>query len=98
LLRIRRAGFEYRSGLYVSHFKAARHDAEDGPAPPGGAGCSTRSPGQLEALPEPSRRSRLSHDFDSLSLADGATFRSLPAKNITFSLMANAAHVADRIA
>jgi len=37
-----------------------------------------------------------SHDFDNLTLADGATFPFLPAKNITFTLMANAARVADR--
>jgi len=38
-----------------------------------------------------------SHDFDNLYLADGATFPALPAKNITFSLMANAVRVADTI-
>jgi len=36
-----------------------------------------------------------SHDFDNLYIVDGATFPFLPAKNITFSLMANAARVAE---
>ncbi len=36
-----------------------------------------------------------SHDFDNLYLVDGATFPFLPAKNITFSLMANAVRVAE---
>jgi choline dehydrogenase-like flavoprotein len=36
-----------------------------------------------------------SHDFDNLYLVDGATFPFLPAKNITFTLMANATRVAD---
>ena len=36
-----------------------------------------------------------SRDFENLYLADGITFPSLPAKNLTFSLMANAARVAD---
>lgn len=35
-----------------------------------------------------------SHDFENLWLVDGATFPFLPAKNITFTLMANAARVA----
>ena len=35
-----------------------------------------------------------SHDFPNLWLVDGATFPFLPAKNITFSLMANAVRVA----
>lgn len=35
-----------------------------------------------------------SHDFDNLYLVDGATFPFLPAKNVTFSLMANAVRVA----
>jgi len=37
-----------------------------------------------------------SHDFENLYLVDGATFPFLPAKNITFTLMANATRVADR--
>ena len=35
-----------------------------------------------------------SHDFENLYLVDGATFPFLPAKNITFTLMANATRVA----
>jgi choline dehydrogenase-like flavoprotein len=35
-----------------------------------------------------------SHDFENLFLVDGATFPFLPAKNISFTLMANAARVA----
>lgn len=38
-----------------------------------------------------------SHDFENLYIADGASYPFLPAKNITFTLMANAARVADRI-
>jgi len=37
-----------------------------------------------------------SRDFDNLWLVDGATFPFLPAKNITFTLMANAVRVAAR--
>ena len=33
--------------------------------------------------------------FDNLYLVDGSTFPSLPAKNLTFTLMANAARIAD---
>ena len=36
-----------------------------------------------------------SHDFDNLYIVDGCTFPFLPAKNITFTLMANALRVAD---
>ncbi len=36
-----------------------------------------------------------SHDFSNLYIADGATFPFLPAKNITFTLMANASRVAN---
>jgi choline dehydrogenase-like flavoprotein len=35
-----------------------------------------------------------SHDYDNLHLVDGSSFPFLPAKNITFTLMANAARVA----
>lgn len=38
-----------------------------------------------------------SHDFPNLYIADGASYPFLPAKNITFTLMANAARVADRM-
>ena len=37
-----------------------------------------------------------SHDFENLYIVDGTTFPFLPAKNITFSLMANAVRVAER--
>jgi choline dehydrogenase-like flavoprotein len=46
----------------------------------GGAGTAT-----------PTCRSR---DFGNLWLVDGSTFPSLPAKNLTFTLMANAVRVA----
>jgi choline dehydrogenase-like flavoprotein len=36
-----------------------------------------------------------SRDFENLFLVDGATFPFLPAKNITFTLMANAARIAE---
>ena len=38
-----------------------------------------------------------SHDFDNLFIADGTTFPFLPAKNLTFTLMANATRIADSI-
>lgn len=37
-----------------------------------------------------------SHDFENLYFVDGTSFPFLPAKNLTFTLMANAARVADR--
>jgi choline dehydrogenase-like flavoprotein len=37
-----------------------------------------------------------SYDFENLYIADGSTFPFLPAKNLTFTLMANATRVADR--
>ncbi|MFX0137404.1 MAG: GMC oxidoreductase [Candidatus Hodarchaeota archaeon] len=36
-----------------------------------------------------------SHDFENLFIVDGTTFPFLPAKNLTFSLMANAIRIAD---
>lgn len=36
-----------------------------------------------------------SHDFDNLYIVDGTTFPWLPAKNLTFTLMANAVRVAE---
>ena len=36
-----------------------------------------------------------SYDFEKLYLVDGAVLPFLPAKNLTFTLMANAARVAD---
>jgi hypothetical protein len=38
-----------------------------------------------------------SRDFDNLWFADGTTFPSLPAKNLTFTLMANATRIADQV-
>ncbi len=38
-----------------------------------------------------------SHDFENLILADGATFPFLPAKNLTYTLMANAVRVAGMV-
>ena len=35
-----------------------------------------------------------SRDFRNLHIADGATFPFLPAKNVTFTLMANAVRIA----
>ncbi len=34
--------------------------------------------------------------FDNLYLVDGTTFPSLPAKNLTFTLMANATRIAEQ--
>jgi choline dehydrogenase-like flavoprotein len=52
----------------------------------------------MSVRPEPRTVSPLcrSHDFDNLYVVDGSTFPFLPAKNVTFTLMANAARVADR--
>lgn len=38
-----------------------------------------------------------SHDFENLFMVDGTTFPFLPAKNLTFTLMANAARVSDKM-
>ncbi|MEO8198921.1 MAG: GMC oxidoreductase [Gemmatimonadota bacterium] len=38
-----------------------------------------------------------SHDFANLTLADGATFPFLPAKNLTYTLMANAVRIASNL-
>lgn len=38
-----------------------------------------------------------SYDFDNLYIVDGAAFPVLPAKNLTFTLMANSARVADNV-
>jgi choline dehydrogenase-like flavoprotein len=38
-----------------------------------------------------------SRDFPNLCIADGAGFPFLPAKNLTFTLMANAARIASAI-
>ena len=39
----------------------------------------------------------VSHDFDNLIIADGASFPFLPAKNLTFTLMANATRIAESL-
>jgi choline dehydrogenase-like flavoprotein len=51
----------------------------------------SRTPARFGATPD-----GVSWDFPNLILADGATFPFLPAKNLTYTLMANAARVADR--
>lgn len=38
-----------------------------------------------------------SHDFSNLYVADGASFPFLPAKNLTFTLMANASRIAEKM-
>lgn len=38
-----------------------------------------------------------SHDFENLYFADGCSFPALPAKNLTFTLMANAVRVAEQV-
>jgi choline dehydrogenase-like flavoprotein len=52
----------------------------------------------MSKTPKPRTVSPLcrSHDFENLYIVDGSTFPFLPAKNITFTLMANAVRVADR--
>ncbi len=52
----------------------------------------TASPGRFTC--DADGRSR---DFPNLCIADGAGFPFLPAKNLTFTLMANAARIADRL-
>ncbi len=53
-------------------------------------------PMSVEPRPLTVSRDCASHDFENLHLVDGATFPFLPAKNPTFTLMANAARIADR--
>jgi len=55
-------------------------------------------------VPMSSRKSTLtcsnfgqSHDFENLFFADGSSFPFLPAKNLTFTLMANATRIADSV-
>ncbi len=50
----------------------------------------------MSAQKRPLTTSRLgrSHDFENLYFVDGTTFPFLPAKNVTFTLMANAARIA----
>ena len=52
-------------------------------------------PMSTEEMPLTVSKDCRSHDFDNLYVVDGATFPFLPAKNITFSLMANAVRVAE---
>lgn len=54
-------------------------------------------PMSVEAEPHTLSPTCKSHSFENLYVVDGAAFPSLPAKNLTFSLMANAARVADSI-
>jgi len=51
----------------------------------------SRQPQPLTTSPE-----GRSHDFDNLYFVDGTTFPALPAKNLTFTLMANAVRIARR--
>ncbi len=51
----------------------------------------TREAAPLTATPEGQSR-----DFRNLWLVDGSTFPFLPAKNLTLTLMANSARIADR--
>lgn len=52
-------------------------------------------PMSRESRPFSSTEHCQSRDFDNLFLVDGATFPFLPAKNLTFTLMANAVRIAD---
>jgi len=52
-------------------------------------------PMSTEAVPGTVSPNCKSHDFKNLFIVDGTSFPYLPAKNLTFTLMANAARVAD---
>ena len=52
-------------------------------------------PMSAEPRPHTSSAYGQSHDFENLFFVDGTTFPFLPAKNLTFTLMANAVRVAD---
>jgi choline dehydrogenase-like flavoprotein len=52
-------------------------------------------PMSKEKRPYTTSESCQSHDFDNLFIVDGATYPFLPAKNVTFTLMANAMRVAE---
>jgi choline dehydrogenase-like flavoprotein len=58
----------------------------------GGTVPMQRAPGSFTCTPD-----CRSHDFRNLFFADGATFPFLPAKNLTFTLMANAIRVAESL-
>ena len=53
-------------------------------------------PMSMEPLPLTASHYCQSHDFHNLYIVDGTTLPFLPAKNLTFTLMANAARVADQ--
>ncbi|MCP4149599.1 MAG: GMC family oxidoreductase, partial [bacterium] len=53
-------------------------------------------PMSTEAKPRTLSPNCRSHDFDNLFIVDGTSLPYLPAKNLTFTLMANAVRVADR--
>jgi choline dehydrogenase-like flavoprotein len=50
---------------------------------------------RAERAPRTTAPDGSSHDFGNLWLIDGSTFPFLPAKNLTFTLMANAARIAE---
>jgi len=50
-------------------------------------------PMQRDRAPHTTNPNGRSHDYPNLVLADGATFPFLPAKNLTFTLMANAVRI-----
>jgi choline dehydrogenase-like flavoprotein len=52
-------------------------------------------PMSTERKPHTTSKLCQSHNFDNLYIVDGAPFPFLPAKNVTFSLMANAVRVAE---
>ena len=52
-------------------------------------------PMSTKKLPYTTSKDCQSHDFENLYIVDGTTFPFLPAKNVTFSLMANAVRVAE---
>jgi choline dehydrogenase-like flavoprotein len=52
-------------------------------------------PMSTERKPHTTSKHCRSHDFENLYVVDGAPFPFLPAKNVTFSLMANAVRVAE---
>lgn len=62
-------------------------------------GASVHYAGTLPMSGEPRpftvTRDCRSHDFENLFIVDGSTFPFLPAKNITFTLMANAVRIAE---
>ncbi|MFN0072945.1 MAG: GMC oxidoreductase, partial [Chloroflexota bacterium] len=53
-------------------------------------------PMSAERKPYTTSKYGQSHDFENLYFVDGTTFPFLPAKNVTFTLMANAMRIADQ--